>query len=95
MFLAAAMQRRIESKLLATFVYRDYGSMISLGQRATVGNLMGKLTRGLFFEGKIARLMYVSLYRLHQRALFGTSRMLASALGHWLSRRTEARLKLH
>lgn len=94
-FLAAAIRRRIENRPLATFVYRDYGSMISLGQRATVGNLMGKVTRGLFFEGKIARLMYVSLYRLHQRALFGTSRMLASALGHWLSRRTEARLKLH
>ena len=94
-FLASALHRWLANEPLEPFVYRDYGSMISLGQRATVGNLMGKLTGGLFFEGKIARLMYVGLYRLHQRALFGTARMLVSALGHWLSRRTEARLKLH
>lgn len=94
-FLARALHRWLENEPLEPFVYRDYGSMISLGQRATVGNLMGKITGGLFFEGKIARLMYVGLYRLHQRALFGTPRMLVSALGHWLSRRTEARLKLH
>lgn len=94
-YLARELHRWLENEPLKPFVYRDYGSMISLGQRATVGNLMGKITGGLFFEGKIARLMYVGLYRLHQRALFGTSRMLVSALGHWLSRRTEARLKLH
>jgi NADH dehydrogenase len=42
------------------YVYRDYGSLVSLGQGAGVGSLMGKLAgRGLFVSGTLARLSVV------------------------------------
>lgn len=46
-------------------------------------------------EGWLARLFYVSLYRMHQRALYGTWRMLLRMLGDGLGRGTVPRLKLH
>ena len=38
---------------------------------------MGNLTSNSFFiEGKIARFMYISLYRMHQRAIHGSAKTL-------------------
>lgn len=49
------------------FRYHDRGSLVSLSRFTSVGMLMGNLTGGSFFiEGGLARLMYISLYRLHQ-----------------------------
>ena len=54
------------------FRYRDFGSLVSLGKYSTVGNLMGALVGGnLWIEGNFARLMYLSLYKLHEMALHG------------------------
>ena len=45
---------------------------MSLGQYSTVGNLMGFIIgRSLFIEGLFARLMYRSLYKMHEMALHG------------------------
>lgn len=61
-----------------------------------VGNLMGKITgRSLKVEGRIARLLYVSLYRQHLLALHGLMRMLLDWMSQWLRRRTTPRVKLH
>ena len=47
--------------------YRDFGSLVSLGEFSTVGNMMGGLIGGsLMIEGLFARLMYVSLYKMHE-----------------------------
>ena len=52
--------------------FRDYGSLVSLGELSAVGTLMGRLIGGsLLVQGLIARWMYVSLYKLHQVSLFG------------------------
>ncbi|HEX3575327.1 MAG TPA: NAD(P)/FAD-dependent oxidoreductase, partial [Rhodopila sp.] len=49
-------RRRLENKPLQPFVYRDFGSLVSLGEYSTVGNLMGFLARrSLFIEGTFAR----------------------------------------
>ena len=54
------------------FVYKDYGSLVNLSRFSTVGSLMGNLVKGsMFIEGKIARLMYLSLYRMHQLSIHG------------------------
>jgi NADH:ubiquinone reductase (H+-translocating) len=46
----------------APFVYKDHGSLISLSRFSTVGSLMGNLIGGrMAIEGRIARLVYVSL----------------------------------
>ncbi|AZY48135.1 FAD-dependent oxidoreductase [Bordetella avium] len=80
----------------APYVYRDNGSLVSLGQDAGVGNLMGKLAgRGLFVSGTLARLMYMSLHLMHHRAVLGVSRTATMALARLLMRRTHPRVKLH
>jgi NADH dehydrogenase len=91
-----SMHRRLEGKPLPVFHYRDRGSLVSLGRFDTVGNLMGKLIGStLFVEGKIARLLYVSLYRQHVMALHGFMRMVLDTLAQWLRRQTSPRVKLH
>ena len=57
-------------------MYRDFGSLVSLGEYSTVGSLMGKLLGGsIFVEGLFARIMYISLYRMHLYALHGAAKV--------------------
>jgi len=94
--LVNAMQRKLAGKSLPTFTYRDHGSLISLGNFETVGNLMGRLVgRSVKIQGWLARLLYVSLYRQHQMALHGFLRMVLDTLAQWLRRKTTPRVKLH
>lgn len=86
----------LNNKPLQKYVYRDHGSLISLANYSTVGSLMGNLTRGsLFIEGRMARLVYISLYRMHQVAVHGLLKtglmMFAGRINRWL----RPRLKLH
>jgi NADH dehydrogenase len=78
------------------YVYRDYGSLVSMGKETTVGSLMGSL-KGLswFVEGLFARLMYISLHLMHHQAILGTMRTGMLALGRFLVKRTTALVKLH
>ncbi|HEV7392086.1 MAG TPA: NAD(P)/FAD-dependent oxidoreductase [Burkholderiales bacterium] len=90
------LRRRLEGKPLQTYVYRDFGSLVSLGEYSTVGSLMGKLMGGaLFVEGFFARLMYIALYRMHLYALHGAAKVIFDLLGRLFTRRTEPRVKLH
>ena len=94
--LASTLQRRLAGKPLRPFVYRDFGSLVSLGNYSTVGTLMGALIGGsLFIEGLFARLMYVSLYRMHLYALHGFAKVFFDTLARLITRRTEPRVKLH
>lgn len=91
-----SLRRRLAGKPLPIFHYRDRGSLVSLGRFDTIGNLMGKLIGSTFFvEGKLARLLYVSLYRQHVIALHGFMRMVLDTLAQWLHRKTSPRVKLH
>jgi NADH dehydrogenase len=97
---AAHMVRQLERRLrgapLLPYTYRDFGSLVSLGQWSTVGNLMGFLRgRNLFIEGFVARMMYGSLRLMHERALHGTASTLIGGVARALTRRTRARVKLH
>jgi NADH dehydrogenase len=90
------LERRLDGKALEPFVYRDFGSLVSMGEYSTVGSLMGKLLGGsIFIEGLFARLMYVSLYRMHLYALHGAAKVVFDMLGRLFARRTEPRVKLH
>lgn len=95
-FLFDALKKRLNGEALPSFVYRDLGSLVSLGRFDAVGNLMGPLVGStLFIEGILARLLYLSLYKMHLAALHGIVRTLADSLGQWLQRRTAPRVKLH
>jgi NADH dehydrogenase len=84
------------NKALPNYIYKDYGSLVNLGRYSTVGNLMGSLLGGsMFVEGLIARLMYLMLYQMHLSALHGVVSVVFRLLGKIISRRTEARVKLH
>ena len=90
------LQRRIAGKPMRDYRYRDFGSLVSLGEFSTVGNMMGGLTRGdLFIEGWFARLMYASLYKMHELALHGWVKVTLDTLARMITRRTEPRVKLH
>lgn len=90
------IQRRLEGKPLENYRYRDFGSLVSIGKFSTVGNMMGGLARGdLFIEGWYAKLMYTSLYKMHELALHGWIKVLLNTLARLLIRRTEPQVKLH
>ncbi|RMQ96867.1 FAD-dependent pyridine nucleotide-disulfide oxidoreductase [Pseudomonas savastanoi pv. glycinea] len=93
--LVKSLKLRIEGKSLPEYKYTDYGSLISLSKFSAVGNLMGNLTGSVMLEGWLARMFYVSLYRMHQMALYGTFRTLMLMLGSRIGKGTEPRMKLH
>ena len=93
--LVRSIARKLKGKSLRNYAYRDYGSLVSLSEYTTVGNLMGNLTGDIRVEGWVARLLYRSLYRLHQRALFGTLRAGLLLVADFLTRPTRPRTKLH
>ena len=90
------LQQRLAGKPLRPFVYRDFGSLVSLGEYNAVASLMGFIAgKGLRIEGLFARLMYRSLYAMHQKALHGYTKVTLDIIARALTRRTEPRVKLH
>ncbi|MEA1064833.1 NAD(P)/FAD-dependent oxidoreductase [Erwinia sp. HR93] len=87
-------QRR--GRALKSYLYKDHGSLVSLSRFSTVGSLMGNLMRGsMMVEGRMARLVYVSLYRMHQVALHGYFKTALMILVGSINRVIRPRLKLH
>ena len=85
-----------EDKGLKPFIYNDRGSLVSLSRFSTVGSLMGNLIGGrLAIEGRLARIAYMSLYRLHLLAIHGWLRgAMLILLGH-VNRIARPKLKVH
>jgi len=93
---AVQIKRRLARRPLKPYRYRDFGSLVSLGEYSTVGNMMGGLIGGsLMIEGAFARLMYVSLYKMHELALHGFPKMALDTVARLITRRTEPHVKLH
>jgi len=99
---AAYLARVLDARLRgrpepqAPYVYRDHGSLVSLGQREGVGSLMGRLAgRGLFISGLLARMMYMALHLMHYQQVLGAGRTVSLALARLLMKRTRPRVKLH
>ena len=90
------IQRRMARKPLQPYHYRDFGSLVSLGDYSAVGSLMGGLMEGsLFIDGLVARVMYTSLYKMHELALHGVTKVALETLTRAITRRTESHVKLH
>ena len=88
--------RHVSGQTLEPFKYRDFGSLVSLGSFSTVGSLMGAITRGSWMiEGYFAMLMYRSLYKMHEYALHGFTKVFLDTLARIITRRTEPHVKLH
>ena len=90
------VRNRVAGRPLTPWKYRDFGSLVSLGEYSTVGNLMGALTgQNLWIEGWFARMMYLSLYKLHELALHGFWKVALDTAARMITRRTEPHVKLH
>ncbi|MBS1214535.1 MAG: dehydrogenase, partial [Proteobacteria bacterium] len=89
------IRHKLEGKPLQDYRYRDYGSLVSLGKFSTVGNLMGNLMGSVMIEGALARLVYLSLYKMHQNALFGPLRVSLLVVSNFFRRRLQPKIKLH
>ena len=88
--------RRLKGQPLQDYKYVDYGSLVNLSRFSTVGSLMGNLTKNsMFVEGKLARLMYLSLYRMHQRAIHGSLTTIALWVAEKVMKIVRPRMKLH
>jgi NADH:ubiquinone reductase (H+-translocating) len=91
-----SLRNRLSGKPLKPFQYHDFGSLVSLGEYSTVGSLMGGLIGGsIMIEGYFARLMYVSLYKMHELALHGFPKVALDTLARLITHRTEPQVKLH
>ncbi|MGY3570144.1 NAD(P)/FAD-dependent oxidoreductase [Vibrio paucivorans] len=87
---------KLNGRDLKAYVYKDKGSLVSLSRFSTVGSLMGNLTKGsMMVEGRIARVVYISLYRLHQMALHGMFKTALIILMGRINRVLRPNLKLH
>jgi NADH dehydrogenase len=95
--LVKQLPRRIAGETnLAPFKYQDFGSLVSLGHYSTFGNLMGFVQgKSMRIEGFIAKMMYRSLYKMHEMALHGPIKVTLDTLSRLLTRRTEPQVKLH
>lgn len=96
-YLAKALVARLGQRRIETpFVYKDFGSLVSLGENRGVGALMGGLGGPNFFvEGLIAKWAYISLHLDHHRAIMGTPKTIVLAMARLLQQRVAGRLKLH
>jgi len=81
---------------LDTFIYKDRGSLVSLSHYSTVGSLMGNLVGGrMAIEGRLARLAYVSLYRMHLITIHGALPGIGQIVTGKINKAVRPRLKLH
>ena len=86
----------IDGKPLRAFVYKDNGSLVSLAKYTTVGSLMGNLVGGrMAIEGRLARLVYTSLYRMHLLAIHGWAKGLSLLVVGHVNQVVRPKLKLH
>lgn len=87
---------KLNGRDLKDYIYKDKGSLVSLSRFSTVGSLMGNLTKGsMMVEGRIARVVYISLYRMHQMALHGIIKTSLMMLVGRINRVLRPNLKLH
>jgi NADH dehydrogenase len=79
------------------YLYKDHGSLVSLGSRSSVGSLMGGLFKNssLFVEGYFARSMYASLHLMHHYAILGGMKTCLLAIARFLLKRATPLVKLH
>jgi NADH:ubiquinone reductase (H+-translocating) len=98
-FLFARLMKTSQGKSVpaAGYVYKDHGSLVSLGSRSSVGSLMGGLFKASnwFVDGLFARAMYASLHLMHHYAVLGGLKTVLLAVARFLVKRATPLVKLH
>ncbi|KIA81253.1 NAD(P)/FAD-dependent oxidoreductase [Chromobacterium amazonense] len=96
-YLADELARRLDDKPARPFVFKPQGMMVSLGKHTAVGSLAAVVgpKRDYHVEGRGAKLIYASLYRMHQAAVHGWVLAVLLFIGDKLRRAARPALKLH
>ena len=68
---------------------------MSLGEYSTVGSLMGGLIGGSILMEGFSPADVRSLYKMHELALHGVSKMTLDTVARLITRRTEPHVQLH
>ena len=90
------VKREYHGKLPMAWTYQDFGSLVSLGKFSPVANLMTNFTgKNMYLEGFFSRLMYWSLYKSHEVALYGYWKTVVLTLSRFFSSDDRNRVKLH
>ncbi len=93
--LAKSLEGMMLGRDLLTFKYKEKGSLISVGDKGSVGDIQATKNTEFTFEGKIAKYLYVSLYRMHQNVLHGFWRTGMLMMRDSLARSLAPSAKLH
>ncbi len=94
--LASSLRRMLKGRPLQEFTYKDYGSLVSLGNYSTIGSLMGAIAKGsVFIEGYIAKWMYWWLHKHHQIAVNGLFHTWLTTWAETINWARNPRIKLH
>lgn len=98
-YIFEAVMRQVKGKtpFEMPYLYKDHGSLVSLGSRSSVGSLMGGLFRAssMFVDGFFARAMYASLHLMHHYAVLGGMKTFLLAMARFLLKRATPLVKLH
>lgn len=95
-YLIKNLDKIVKGEEVKPFVYKDWGSLISLGSGETVGTLMGFLKgKHLFIEGKVAKMFYINLYNHHQVQINGLFPAMFMLVGKLIQKAFKPKVKLH
>ena len=90
------IKREYYGKMPSAWTYHDFGSLVSLGKFSPVASLMSNFTgKSMYLEGFFSRLMYWSLYKSHEIALYGYWKTAVLTLSRFFSADDRNRVKLH
>ena len=68
---------------------------LHLSSEGSIYPTLSRMQRSSLIEGYFARLMYLSLYKMHEYALHGFAKVFLDTLARLITRRTEPHVKLH
>ncbi|GAB7127180.1 NAD(P)/FAD-dependent oxidoreductase [Silvimonas sp. JCM 19000] len=96
-WLANMLENYFAGREVQPFRFKPQGIMVSLGKHTAVGSLAAVVgpKRDYYVEGRGAKLIYASLYRMHQAAVHGWPMAMLLYLGDKLRRIAQPALKLH
>lgn len=93
--LVKSIQQLIKQEPLEEYHYVDRGSLVSLSRNRTLDALFVDKRQNFIIKGYFARMMYLSLYTMHQIKILGYWKVLVMSFANFLVRRVRSTLKLH
>lgn len=96
-WLSSFLEARLSNKEVPPFQFKPQGMLVSLGEGTAVGSLAAWVgpKRDYYVEGRGAKALYSSLYRMHQAVLYGWTRAALLFVGDKLRKVALPQLKLH